>query len=82
MSHDVTESAYLLAESTQAAPETVKVLRPEEQAYLNALNIEVIYAQKAYVMALDYLRKVYNAPEGKWVLNNVFTGFEQVAQNG
>lgn len=75
MSQDVTEL-------TQAAPETVKVLRPEDQAYLNALNTEVIYTQKAYLMALDYLRKVYNAPDGQWKLENIVTGFERVVQNG
>jgi len=71
MSQDVTES-------TQA----VKALRPEDQAYLNALNTEVVYAQKAYLMALDYMRKVYGAPEGQWTLRNIQIGFEQAVQNG
>lgn len=71
MSQDVTET-------TQA----VKVLRPEDQAYLNALNTEVVYAQKAYLMALDHMRKVYGAPEGQWTLRNIQTGFEQAVQNG
>lgn len=75
MSQDVTEL-------TQAAPETVKVLRPEDQNYLNALNTEVIYAQKAYLMALDYLRKIYNAPESQWKLENILKGFERTVQNG
>lgn len=67
---------------TQAAPEAVKVLRPEDQAYLSALNTEVVYAQKAFLMALDHMRKVYGAPEGQWELRNIQTGFERTVQNG
>lgn len=87
MSQDVIKTIHmpdgtqLEIETTQAAPDPVKVLRPEDQAYLNALNTEVIYAQKAYLMALDYLRKVYNAPESQWKLENIIKGFEAV-KNG
>ena len=85
MSKDVIKAIHmpdgtqLEVEMTQAAPETVKVLRPEDQAYLNALNTEVIYAQKAYLMALDHMRRVYNAPEDNWALRNIQTGFERVS---
>lgn len=66
---------------TQAAQEPIKALGAEHQAYLSALNTEVIYAQKAYLMALDHVRKLYNAPDGEWVLNNIVVGFEMAVKN-
>ena len=66
---------------TQAAQEPIKVLGAEHQSYLNALNTEVIYAQKAYLMALDHIRKLYGAPDGEWVLNNIVVGFERTVKN-
>lgn len=53
-------------------------LDPIDAQYLTQLNIEVIYAQKAYAMALAHMRKRYNTPDSEWQLNNIETGFERV----
>lgn len=67
---------------TQAAQETVKSLMQEHREYLSALNTEVAYAQKAYLMAIEHVRKLYDAPEAEWMLSNINRGFERVVKNG
>ena len=56
-------------------------LEPEDARYLEQLNMELLYAQKAYMQALAHVRRRYNAPDGAWVLNNIEIGFEQMTEN-
>lgn len=53
-------------------------LADDEQRYLEQLNLELLYARKAYFGFVNHLRRVYDAPESEWVLNNINIGFERV----
>ena len=60
--------------------EPIRTLQPLDAAYLTQLNIEIVYAQKAYAMALNHIRKRYNTPESEWVLNNIEVGFQRITE--
>lgn len=49
-----------------------------EQRYLEQLNLELLYTQKAYFGFVNHLRRQYDAPESEWALNNINVGFERV----
>lgn len=53
-------------------------LTEAEQRYLEQLNMEVLYAQKAYFGFLNHLRRVYGCPDGEWAMNNINVGFERI----
>ena len=60
-------------------PENTIPLEPEDARYLEQLNIELLYAQKAYMQALAYLRRRYEATDEQvWAMNNIGVGFERV----
>lgn len=56
----------------------VKPLTPDQQAYLKTLNVELLYAQKAYNGFLQFLRKAHNAPESDYLMTNIEQGFVAV----
>lgn len=61
------------------APQPTRIMLTEaEQRYLEQLNLEILYAQKAYFGFLAFLRRVYDAPEGEWAMNNINVGFERI----
>jgi hypothetical protein len=53
-------------------------LSDDEQRYLEQLNAAILYAQQSYFQALAFFRRVHNAPEGQWALNNINVGFERI----
>lgn len=62
---------------TPQLPLVIEINHPD-QRYLEQLISEVLYAQKAYGMAVAYMRKKYEAPDSVWALNNIEAGFERV----
>lgn len=77
MRTDATLGEYL-ANKQVAAPSSI-ALDHADQRYLEQLMSEILYAQKAYQMALAYMRKKYNTPDSEWALNNIEAGFERIA---
>lgn len=72
-------NAYLLGEiEEQEENQNVVELSADEQRYLEQLNMEVLYAQKAYFGFLNHLRRAYGCPEGEWAMNNINVGFERI----
>lgn len=62
-----------------STPEII-TLEPLDVSYLTKLLIEVIYAQKAYEMALDHMRKRYSTPTNEWTLDNIEVGFQRITE--
>lgn len=65
--------AFLQSVASRTIP-----LTEAEQRYLEQLNMEVLYAQKAYFGFLNHLRRVYGCPDGEWAMNNINVGFERI----
>jgi hypothetical protein len=70
----------LIDELTPDRPSPMQ-LTPDEQRYLEQLNMEILYAQKAYFGFLSFLRRIYDAPDGQWAMNNVNVGFERIGNH-
>lgn len=82
---DCTGNGYFLGQYTGSpytnlGNEPTRALDPLDAAYLTQLNIEIVYAQKAYAMALNHIRKRYSTPESEWVLNNIEVGFQRITE--
>lgn len=63
---------------TPLPTQTIIPLSDDEQRYLEQLNAAILYAQQSYFQALAFFRRVHNAPEGQWALNNINVGFERI----